>query len=62
MAFSNILDYLYEIYRYKANDKIKIFELQRLESEIINNKYSGHKRKAISRIEYLINELNKGNE
>lgn len=56
--FSSVLDYIYEIYKYPANKNIKVFELQRLESEIIRNGFK-NKGEPLARISYLINELNK---
>lgn len=59
LAFSNVLDCIYEIYKYPASKSIKIFELEHLRNEIVENGYRGNKREALTRIEYLIKELNK---
>jgi len=58
LVFSNIIEFIYAIYNYKASKNEKIFELEHLKAEIIENGYRGNKREVIPRIEYLINELN----
>jgi len=60
LAFSNVLDCIYEIYSYKASNSLKIFELKHLRAEIIENGYRGNKRNALLRISYLINQLKGG--
>lgn len=62
LAFSNVLDCIYEIYKYPANKSIKIFELEHLRADIINDGYRGNKKNALTRISYLISELNKRGE
>lgn len=59
LAFSNVLDCIYEVYIYPASKSIKMFELEHLRAEIIENGYRGNKREALTKIEYLLNELNK---
>lgn len=59
LVFSNIIEFIYAIYDYKASKNEKIFELEHLRAEIIENGYRGNKRNALIRITYLINELNK---
>lgn len=59
IVFSNIIEFIYAIYDYKASKNEKIFELEHLRAEIIENGYRGNKREVIPKIEYLIKELNK---
>ncbi|GAG75412.1 unnamed protein product, partial [marine sediment metagenome] len=59
LAFSNVLDCIYEVYVYPASKNERIFELEHLKAEIIENGYRGNKRNALIRISYLISELNK---
>ncbi len=62
IVFSNIIEFIYAIYDYKASKNEKIFELEYLKAEIIENGYRGNKRNALIRISYLINQLNKRGE
>ncbi|GAH44648.1 unnamed protein product [marine sediment metagenome] len=62
LVFSNIIEFIYAIYDYKASKNERIFELEHLRAEIIENGYRGNKRNVLSRISYLINQLNKRGE
>lgn len=62
LVFSNIIDCIYEIYRYPASKNKRVFELEHLRAEIINKGYRGNKRNALLRISYLINQLKGGDK
>ena len=60
LVFSNVLDCIYEVYVYPASKNERIFELEHLRAEIIENGYFGNKTNILAKISYLINELNSG--